>query len=119
MAPAIVETATPVADIVQKKVPSNGTAEGSVTTAAEYNGHKEQLHSIQSKIPLKLSGVLDQFKSFNVTPVIGKEFPNASLTDWLKASNSDELLRDLAITGSLRLRLSPSFSSDYTSLNSA
>lgn len=48
--------------------------------------------------PLQLSGVLDQFKSFDVTPVIGKEFPEANLKEWLEAPNSDELLRDLAIT---------------------
>ena len=50
--------------------------------------------------PLELKGVLNQFKSFDVTPVIGKEFPEANLTEWLRAPNSDELLRDLAITGS-------------------
>jgi hypothetical protein len=50
--------------------------------------------------PLKLSGVLDQYKSFDVTPVIGKEFPDAQLIDWLNAPNSDDLIRDLAITGS-------------------
>lgn len=54
----------------------------------------------QSKEPLKLNGVLDQFKSFDVTPVIGKEFPEASLADWLRAPNSDDLIRDLAITSS-------------------
>lgn len=48
--------------------------------------------------PLKLSGVLDQFESFDVTPVIGKEFPTVNLKEWLQAPNSDELLRDLAIT---------------------
>ncbi len=48
--------------------------------------------------PLKLSGILDSFDSFDVTPVIGKEFPKARLVEWLNAPNSDELLRDLAIT---------------------
>ena len=48
--------------------------------------------------PLKLKGVLDQFKSFDVTPVIGREFIDVNLKDWLEAPNSDELLRDLAIT---------------------
>jgi hypothetical protein len=48
--------------------------------------------------PLKLKGVLDQFKSFDVTPVIGKEFPDAQLTDWLAADNADDLIRDLGIT---------------------
>ncbi|KAJ5636224.1 Taurine catabolism dioxygenase TauD/TfdA [Penicillium longicatenatum] len=52
--------------------------------------------------PLKLSGALDAFESFDVTPVIGREFPNASLKDFLRAPNSDELLRDLAITVSQR-----------------
>lgn len=49
--------------------------------------------------PLKPNGVLDTFDSFEVTPVIGREFPNASLKEWLHAPNSDELLKDLAITG--------------------
>ena len=48
--------------------------------------------------PLKPTGILDQFKSFDVTPVIGKEFPEADLVEWLRAPNSDELLRELAIT---------------------
>ena len=48
--------------------------------------------------PLKLSGVLDSYESFDVTPVIGREFPTANLVEWLEAPNSDELLRDLAIT---------------------
>ena len=49
-------------------------------------------------VPMKLSGALDAFESFDVTPVIGREYPNASLKDFLCAPNSDALLRDLAIT---------------------
>ncbi|QKX61320.1 uncharacterized protein TRUGW13939_08468 [Talaromyces rugulosus] len=52
--------------------------------------------------PLQLKGALDQYESFDVTPVIGKEFPTVSLKEWLRAPNSDELLRDLAITISQR-----------------
>lgn len=52
----------------------------------------------EHKQPLKLSGALNSFESFDVTPVIGREFPKASLVDWLDAENSDELLTDLAIT---------------------
>ncbi|PGH13581.1 hypothetical protein AJ79_03574 [Helicocarpus griseus UAMH5409] len=52
--------------------------------------------------PLKLSGALDQFESFDVTPVIGREFKNVNLKKWLRAPNSDELIRDLAITISQR-----------------
>ena len=48
--------------------------------------------------PLKLSGALHSYESFDVTPVIGREFPSARLVEWLNAPNSDELLRDLAIT---------------------
>jgi hypothetical protein len=53
-------------------------------------GHKE---------PLKLAGVLNQFKQFDTTPIIGTEFPEVDLVDWIEAPNADELLRDLAITG--------------------
>ncbi|KAL2259280.1 hypothetical protein VTK26DRAFT_7106 [Humicola hyalothermophila] len=52
--------------------------------------------------PLKLTGALDSYESFDVTPVIGREFPTANLVEWLNAPNSDELLRDLAITISQR-----------------
>lgn len=52
----------------------------------------------KSKTPLHLSGALDQYKSFDVTPVIGREFPEASLKEWLEAPNADELLKELAIT---------------------
>jgi hypothetical protein len=54
-----------------------------------------QLRTVQ---PLKQTGVLDQYESFDVTPVIGREFPKANLVDWLNAPNSDALIRDLAIT---------------------
>ena len=45
-----------------------------------------------------MSGALDKCNSFDVTTVIGREFPDANLKEWLEAENSDELLRDLAIT---------------------
>ena len=52
----------------------------------------------QHKEPLVLSGALDPFQSFDVTPVIGREFIGVDLAAWLTAPNSDELIRDLAIT---------------------
>jgi hypothetical protein len=52
----------------------------------------------QHKEPLKPTGVLDAFDSFDVTPVIGREFVGVNLAKWLRAPNSDELLRELAIT---------------------
>jgi hypothetical protein len=49
--------------------------------------------------PLKLSGALDKFTFEDTTPVIGREFGNVNIVDdLLKAANSDELLRDVAIT---------------------
>ncbi|EKG13544.1 Taurine catabolism dioxygenase TauD/TfdA [Macrophomina phaseolina MS6] len=65
---------------------------------------KEKLGSAPAEYrePLKLSGALDKYDYFDVTPVIGREFPNASLKEWLEAPNSDEILRDLAITISQR-----------------
>lgn len=48
--------------------------------------------------PIQQQGALDSFESFDVTPIIGREFPKANLVELLNAPNSDELLRDLAIT---------------------
>jgi hypothetical protein len=63
-------------------------------------GHRE---------PLKQSGALDSYESFDVTPIIGREFVNVSVAELLRAPNSDALIRDLAITGnSLFLFLSKS-----------
>jgi hypothetical protein len=50
------------------------------------------------KGPLLNSGSLDQYKSFDVTKVIGREFPELQLSDILA---DDQKIRDLAITGKL------------------
>ncbi|KAJ4858246.1 taurine catabolism dioxygenase tauD, tfdA family domain-containing protein [Trichoderma breve] len=55
---------------------------------------------VQQTIPL--AGTLDQFESFDITPVIGREFPKANLVDWLNSPNSDDLIRELAVTISQR-----------------
>ncbi|KAK4503110.1 hypothetical protein PRZ48_006537 [Zasmidium cellare] len=52
--------------------------------------------------PLKPTGVLDHYEHFDLTPVIGREFPNVDLVEWLKAPNADELLTELAYTISSR-----------------
>lgn len=63
------------------------------------NGLEKTLEQpFKSKKPLELAGALESFKYFDVTPVIGREFPNANLADWLRATNSDDLIRDLAVT---------------------
>lgn len=46
--------------------------------------------------PLKYSGTLDQYQYFDVTAVIGREFPTAQLSEIVK---DDAKVRDLAITG--------------------
>lgn len=76
MAPSVADAAASVVPVIESKLPSK----------------------VIGKEPLKLSGALNSFDSFDVTPVIGKEFPDVSLKDLLRAPNSDELIRDLAIT---------------------
>ncbi|KAK5265825.1 hypothetical protein LTR99_008990 [Exophiala xenobiotica] len=49
--------------------------------------------------PLKYSGSLDQYTSFDVTKVIGREFPDLQISDILE---DDAKIRDLAITVSQR-----------------
>ncbi|KAE9370921.1 taurine catabolism dioxygenase [Stipitochalara longipes BDJ] len=49
--------------------------------------------------PLQYSGALDPYESFDVTPVIGREYPKLQLTDIL---HDDAKIRDLAITVSQR-----------------
>ncbi|KAF1950361.1 taurine catabolism dioxygenase [Byssothecium circinans] len=65
-------------------------------------GKTDETKTQPCREPLQLKGVLDQYNSFDVTPIIGREFADVNLKDWLRAPNSDELLRDLAITISQR-----------------
>lgn len=51
--------------------------------------------------PLKYSGSLHGYENFDTTPKIGTEFPKARLAEWLRHPNSDQLIRDLAITGKI------------------
>ena len=46
--------------------------------------------------PLVYSGTLDNYESFDITSVIGREFPKLQLSDIL---SDDEKVRDLAILG--------------------
>ncbi|KAJ4857951.1 taurine catabolism dioxygenase tauD, tfdA family domain-containing protein [Trichoderma breve] len=94
MAPSVTETVTEAVTQVTENLKQKPAASlKDQTEPALETGHRE---------PLKLSGALDQFKQFEVTPVIGKEFVDVDLAEWLRAPNSDELLRDLAITVSQR-----------------
>jgi len=74
-------------------------------TAPATNGHAVNGKPTKSKLlrePLKYSGSLDQFKSFEVTPIVGREYPDVQLMDLIKAPNAEQLIRDLAITISER-----------------
>jgi hypothetical protein len=88
MAPSSTSTESPLATHVISKEPI------SKTTLADRTSTKSPI--VQ---PLKYSGSLDEYESFDVTNVIGREYPKASLLDILK---SDEKIRDLAITVSQR-----------------
>lgn len=46
--------------------------------------------------PLKYLGSLDSYKSVEITPVIGREYPDVQLTDLL---SDDQKLKDLAVIG--------------------
>jgi len=47
---------------------------------------------------LKSTRALDQFEHIELTPVIGREYPKADVAAWLQAPNSDELIKELALT---------------------
>jgi hypothetical protein len=71
----------------------NGTANGRT------NGtHTRTEASYHTDGPVKPTGALEHLESFDITPVIGREFPTANLVDILQASNAEELLRELAYT---------------------
>ncbi|KAF8856193.1 putative alpha-ketoglutarate-dependent taurine dioxygenase [Acephala macrosclerotiorum] len=101
MAPSLTETASDIADKINVKSLSLGSSE--VKEAPKEEAPPVQVPpKWQPKEPLNLSGALDHFQSFDVTPVIGREFVGVNLAKWLRAPNSDELLRDLATTISQR-----------------
>lgn len=48
--------------------------------------------------PMKAAGLLDGLEQKVTVPAIGTEFLDIDLVEFMEAPNSDELLRDLAIT---------------------
>lgn len=69
-----------------------------IVTTTQINSADALGQSQYPREPLRLAGALETYESFDVTPVIGREFKDVNLKDWLQAPNSDELIRDLAIT---------------------
>ncbi|ORY54463.1 hypothetical protein BCR35DRAFT_272155, partial [Leucosporidium creatinivorum] len=52
--------------------------------------------------PLRYSGSLDHLPYFEVTPLIGREYPETQLQEIIDAPNSEAMIRDLAIIISQR-----------------
>ena len=98
MAPSVSEIVSQVTDEVQEKVTPKSLPVQSEAKEEPAPAVQSPAVEAQHREPLKLSGALDHFESFDVTPVIGREFVGVNLARWLKAPNSDELIRDLAIT---------------------
>lgn len=98
MAPSATETTTTIVDNIKNTL--NPLKPEENVKANELLADPDGLPKLEvnHREPLKLSGALDQFKAFDVTPVIGREFIDVDLAEWLRAPNSDELIRDLGIT---------------------
>ncbi|KAF2120924.1 hypothetical protein BDV96DRAFT_683328 [Lophiotrema nucula] len=60
------------------------------------------IRTLKVSKPLQDSGSLNQYEHFDVTPVIGREYPTLNVVDLLNDENADTLLRDLAIQISQR-----------------
>lgn len=74
------------------------------SNSSTIRGGNEQARPRITK-PLVYSGSLDSFTQNDLTPVIGREFKGVQVVELLKASNSDELIKDLAVTSMLNLFL--------------
>lgn len=82
---------------------SNGNPSDHITKLKELTA-KGNLNRGGNRLsgPLKYTGLLDKYKNFKSTTVIGQEFPNLQLKEILEASNADDMIRDLAVLVSQR-----------------
>lgn len=57
-------------------------------------------HTARTRLtePLEYTGLLDSYKHRDLTPVIGREYQGLQIVDLLKAENSRDLIRDVAVT---------------------
>jgi len=71
--------------------------------SAQLNGTSIHGGNVQSWTrctkPMVYSGSLDSYTQRDMTPVIGREFEGMQVVNLLKASDSDRLIKDLAVTG--------------------
>ena len=77
-------TPTPSIPSKSRTIPEIKKSLGGLTQSASY------------PTPLVYSGTLDHYESFDLTSIIGREFPNLQITDIL---SDDAKIRDLAILG--------------------
>ncbi|CAO1624232.1 unnamed protein product [Parajaminaea phylloscopi] len=97
MAPVAVDSHTgagPATAAVKLPALTKQTTQGQVTSQSTETTTYPQ--------PLQQTGVLDRFAYEETTPVIGREYAELPLRDFLKADNSEELFRELAIIISRR-----------------
>ena len=100
------------ANLVQLIFPTVGMApsadpqQAATATAPEHfvdPFKSKRLHAHYSKHgPLPSNHTLDHVKSVELTPVIGTEFCDVNVLDWMNASNSDDLIRELARISTLQ-----------------
>lgn len=86
--------APPAAD-VELDLPSAAPVSTPATKLVSKTGSGSRLTS-----PLKYSGSLDSYEHFDVTNVIGREFPTLQISEIL---NDDTKIRDLAILSAFPL----------------
>ncbi|KAF2732384.1 taurine catabolism dioxygenase [Polyplosphaeria fusca] len=68
------------------------------------NGHSNGVssHGIPTSCascpePIKYSGSLDSYEYFEITPIIGREYPKVRVTEVLNAPNAEQQIRDFAV----------------------
>lgn len=114
MAPSATETTTTVVGNIKSALKHSTHEENGKDNGQSAETDELPKLEINHREPLKLGGALDYFKAFDVTPVIGREFIDVDLAEWLRAPNSDELIRDLGITSTSH---SSQFGSNCVSLS--
>jgi hypothetical protein len=75
----------------------NGSSNGASNGASNGTSHGIPTSCPSCPEPLKYSGSLDQYEYFELTPIIGREYPSVKVTDILNAPNAEQQIRDLAI----------------------
>jgi alpha-ketoglutarate-dependent taurine dioxygenase len=91
--------APPAADVDTQPAPASPTFNKAHTIPEIKRSVHGLTQSANHPTPLSYSGTLDTYESFDVTNIIGREFPKLQLTDIL---SDDDKIRDLAVLVSQR-----------------